>query len=71
MNKLKSCPFCGSPNTLEVRVYQCDRVGWGEGWEPSITCLCGINFGIGFYGSGCDPDEIEEDIIKIWNKRYE
>lgn len=69
MDDLNPCPFCGSNKDLKVKVYQCDRNSWEKGWEPSITCICGISFSIGFFTSGCDPDKIEKRIIKYWNRR--
>ena len=69
MEKLKPCPFCGSDKDLKVQVYQCNRRGWENGFEPTIICLCGISFGVGFAGSGCDPDDVEKRIVKMWNKR--
>jgi len=68
---LNYCPFCGSDKELKAEVYKCDRIGWEQGWEPSITCICGISFGIGFFGSGCDPDKIETMIVRRWNERSE
>jgi len=70
MKKLNECPFCGSDKDLKVEVYQCNRIGWEQGWEPSITCICGISFGIGFFGAGCESDDIEAKIIDGWNKRF-
>ena len=68
--ELKDCPFCGS---LELNYY----TGWAKdqdrtkgGREPSLCCLnCDISFGIGYFGHGVSDEDVQNQMIKHWNKR--